>query len=170
MGSWVNYDPSVPWHGKYNATRYAEQNEQIKVVNWARSMQDSLPGCWPLIHVPNEKGGRGTVENKILKAMGVQAGTLDLLLPTPVFLRPFFWPGLWIEMKVVKCRMNKGKMQVQATEASTEQVAFAELMIERGYAVTIAWWETAAQDAIRRYLTREWQQPTIEELLEGYKR
>lgn len=174
MSHWVNYDPSVRWHGKYNPTRDAEQNEQIKVLNWASSTGRVHRALDTLFHIPNG-GGRSKAEAGILKAMGVKAGVLDLFLPLPVeggLKAMDTFCGMWVEMKCIRARNHPdkpGQLQVQATSLSPEQKEFAALMIERGYAVTVAWWETAAQDALRSYVCGTWVQRPLDELLKGYE-
>lgn len=169
--SWVNYDEKVAWHRHYRAGAHPEEKEQMLVVQYARA-QRRADG---IFHAANG-GGRSKAEAGILKAMGVTPGVHDLFLPVMVRRANLYgadpWGGLWIEMKVVKVRNHPskvGQMQVQATEVSPEQEAWARRMIEQGYAVVICWWAEAAQAAIDRYLTGRWEQRPVEELLKGYK-
>lgn len=58
----------------------SEAKEQAKVILWANSVRETLPGIDHLFHVPNG-GKRDKVTAGQMVALGVKAGVPDLLLP-----------------------------------------------------------------------------------------
>jgi len=69
-------------------SRSLETGMQIRLVNWARTMN------LPLMSIPNA-GKRSLQDGSLQKAMGLRPGAADLFLTKP----SGFYHGYWIELK-----------------------------------------------------------------------
>jgi hypothetical protein len=106
-----------------------EEDECINLFQWAQTVRwRGRPISEYLIHVPNgaylgaDAKTRAITMGK-LKAMGVQPGVYDYLIPVPLLA----CPGLWVEMK----RLRGGGV-------SDDQKAFKRRMIEMGWRCEVA--------------------------------
>lgn len=75
-----------------------------------RTITDYMRRCAPKVvwlHIPNQRGGRSKVENMILKACGVRAGTADnvILLPEG--------RAAWIEVKAGRNKQSEAQLLFQ---------------------------------------------------------
>ena len=113
-----------------------EDTEQIKLMNWAKSMEDVKPELHLLFHIPNG-GKRGKLEAERFKAMGVKAGVPDLMLPVPRGK----YKGIFIEMKY-------GDNTV-----SVHQRVFMRAAQDNGYYCVVCYGAAAAKRAIQIYLS-----------------
>ena len=119
--------------------RHEESLEQRAVVQWADMMRwGDLPlpiGAY-LFAIPNG-GKRGKIEAAIMKAEGVRAGMLDLMLAVPV--HPHH--GLYVEMK----RRKGGRV-------SDAQEDWIERLGSMGYKTAVCRGADEARQAILGYL------------------
>lgn len=116
--------------------KYAEPTEedmQIAVIAWADSQIH--PALRWLFHVPNG-GHRDPATGGRLKAMGVRAGVVDLLLPW----RTGDYIGLAIEMKR---KPNK---------PSAEQLEWLDHLQAQGWHTEVCYSAALAIDTIKAYL------------------
>ena len=117
----------------------SEEEEQIRLFNWAAMRSSVYPELKDLFHIPNG-GLRSKPEAARMKAAGVKPGVSDIFLPAPRGQ----YHGLFIELK----RQRGGK-------ASDEQKVFINKMRAAGYAAEICHgWEKAAE-CITAYLERQ---------------
>lgn len=75
----------------------SEHQEQVNLFSWARIHETKHPKLKRMFAIPNG-GLRNKLVAKKLKAEGVKAGVLDILLP----VKTACFPGLFIEMKFGK--------------------------------------------------------------------
>ncbi len=113
-----------------------ETTEQIKVFNWARSVEDIIPELRLLYHVPNE-GKRSQGGGQILKAAGLKSGVPDICLP--VARRGF--NSLYVEMKYGK---NK---------TTEKQKEFMAALAAEGARTAVCYSAEEAREMIRWYLS-----------------
>lgn len=106
-----------------------EEDECVNLFKWAQTLRwRGRPISEYLIHIPNgaylgaDVKTRGVTMGK-LKAMGVQPGVYDYLVPVPLLA----CPGLWLEMKRTK-----------GGEVSDDQKAFKRRMVALGWRCEIA--------------------------------
>ena len=116
----------------------SEEQEQRALIRWAELSQSRYPELALLFHPPNG-GLRSKAVAAKLKAQGVKAGVLDLVLP--VARGPYH--GLFIEMKVGK---NK---------PTDMQVWWIKRLRHEGYAVEVCYGWEAAKDVLENYLNQE---------------
>lgn len=168
MGAhWKLAQPGDPLLRLANPARNPEEQEQKMVIQWAWANEHRWPELRHLFHIPNG-GNRGKAEAGIFKAMGVRSGVSDLFLPVPKggWMKQF--NGLWIEMKAVSLRQDPKdprRQQVKLGDVSAEQIDWLQSMIHFGFAASIAWDRTQAQQDLERYLTGRWSQRPIHEYL-----
>ena len=115
--------------------KVGETTEQIKLISWAKSIEDFVPELKLLFHVPNEGLRRN---GNLLKAMGMKKGVPDLFLPV---IRNGY-VGLAIEMKYGDNVPTK------------EQRAYMSLLEEYGWKVNVCYSYEQAREIIRHYLAR----------------
>ena len=119
--------------------RHEESLEQRALVRWADLMRwQGLPlpiGAY-LFAIPNG-GKRGKIEAAIMKAEGVRAGMLDLMLAVPV--QPHH--GLYVEMK----RLKGGRV-------SESQGDWIERLGSMGYKTAVCRGAEEAKQTILGYL------------------
>lgn len=113
----------------------SEYAEQVIVMDWARSNQNTFPDLKYLFHIPNG-GFRDVVTGSRMKRAGVKKGVPDLFLPVSNHL----WHGLWIEMKD-----GKG---VQ----SDEQIDWESFLYRQGYKAIVCYSGNEAIRALQEYL------------------
>jgi len=120
-----------------------EEDECMNLFQWAQVKRwRGRPISDYLIHIPNgaylgaDARTRAITMGK-LKAMGVQPGVFDYLIPVPLLS----CPGLWVEMK----RTKRG-------EVSEDQRVFKIRMVELGWRCEIAKGWVAASTIIDEYL------------------
>lgn len=114
----------------------SEHDEQVKLFNWARSLEGRHPQLKWMFSIPN--GGKrknGWWE----KAEGLRKGVHDIFLPVPrETYSGKIIPGLWIEMKFNKNTLTK------------EQKEFKSAMDEEGYqTATCRKWDEARSVVIK---------------------
>ena len=113
----------------------SEGEEQIAVMQWAKSMEFKYPKLKWLHHIPNG-GSRNRLEAINLKRQGVKSGVSDLFLP----LARHEYHGLYIEMKYGKNKTTK------------DQDDFIADVAENGYFVTVCYSADAAIKTLEWYL------------------
>lgn len=113
-----------------------EHQEQCAVISWWW-LQHELYGLpvIALFAVPNG-GARDPITGSRLKAEGVRAGALDLILAKPTAA----YHGLFLEMKVGSNKPNDG------------QEKYLEYLNAAGYKATVHWSAESAIQAIKEYL------------------
>lgn len=119
-----------------------EQIDQINLVNWFHYNYPQYAEDFH--HFANERKCSWQ-EGRLLKSMGVKRGVSDIFLAVPIKDKY----GLWIELKV-----DKGRLKVDKGKLSSEQIAFMERKISRGYEAVAAWGFEAAKQVIIAYLSR----------------
>ena len=80
----------------------SEEEEQIKVFEWAEYNVGRYPELQLLYHIPNE-GKRGRKAAGALKALGVKKGVPDICLP----VRRGMYGALYIELKAKDGKVSK---------------------------------------------------------------
>lgn len=123
----------------YTASMPTEEQEQIGLFNWARSMSFAIPELDLLYHVPNG-GQRSSREGYFLKAAGVKSGVPDICLP----VARGGYHALYIELK----RLKRGRL------TENQRWWIRRLQAEGIRAVICAGRETA-QAEILSYLSGE---------------
>lgn len=120
-----------------------EEDECVNLFQWAQVKRwRGRPISEYLIHIPNgaylgaDPKTRAITMGK-LKAMGVQPGVYDYLIPVPLLA----CPGLWVEMK----RTKRG-------EVSEDQKTFKIRMVELGWRCEVAKGWVAASAIIEDHL------------------
>jgi len=78
--------------------RHAEDQSQIALVHWLRTMAPRYPLLGLAYHTPNG-GYRDPRTAAKFRALGVRPGVWDIFVPVPA-------PGLWVEMKAGKNRLT----------------------------------------------------------------
>ena len=114
----------------------SEFSEQVEVMDWARSNQNTYPDLKYLFHIPNG-GFRDVITGSRMKRAGVKKGVPDLFLPMGNHL----WHGLWIEMKSVK--------GVQ----SDEQIDWENFLERQGYKAVVCYTGKEAIKVLHDYLS-----------------
>tara|TARA_R110002096_G_scaffold427540_1_gene638326 strand:+ start:312 stop:686 length:375 start_codon:yes stop_codon:yes gene_type:complete len=118
----------------------SEHQEQVKLFNWARSLETRHPQLKWMFSIANG-GHRHIGVAKKLKAEGVKKGVHDILLPV---IRETYegkmLPGLFIEMKFGKNGLTK------------EQREFKKAMDAEGYQTATCFTWEIARDVIIDYL------------------
>jgi hypothetical protein len=129
----------------------SEHQEQVAVIQWAKAMHSVLPELNLLFAIPNGgirphlkliRNGKTvncSPEGQKLREEGVQPGVPDLLLP----VARHGYHGLFVEMK------RKGESQSPAQEA------WAALLLDQGYAVSVCRGADIAIAELTGYLTRK---------------
>lgn len=138
------------YSGTYNGPtpeKYAEAGSedahQIALFMWAANPE--VLAKWPelrwMFAIPN--GGYRTKAGAArLRAMGVKAGVLDIMLP----IKRFEYSGLFVEMK------KPAKNGLREGRASGDQKVWLEFFKTQGFgAIVCVGWE-AARDTIIQYL------------------
>lgn len=115
-----------------------EQEEQMKVIEWAQWQKGRFPCLELLFHIPNG-GGRTKAEGGILKAMGVKKGIPDLFLPCA----RGGYNGLFIEMKA------------EGGTVSREQGEIMAQLRSEGYSAEVCVGASTAISVIEKYLKSE---------------
>lgn len=122
----------------------SEEEECVNLFQWAQTMRwRGRPISEYLVHIPNgaylgaDAKTRAITMGK-LKAMGVQPGVFDYIVPVPLLPG---CPGLWLEMK----RTKRG-------EVSDDQKAFRRRMAAMGWRCEIAKGWVAASRIIEEHL------------------
>ena len=111
-----------------------ERIDHINTLNWFKHHFPELDDDFH--HFANER--RCTPrEGSMLKRMGVKKGVADFFLAFPHNGKA----GLWIELKV------------GTNKPSTEQQAFLDRKVQRGYEAVCVWGTNAAREVIKAYLT-----------------
>lgn len=110
-----------------------EQIDHINLVNWFHHTYQDL--AEDFMHIANERAC-SIQQGRLLKRMGVKAGTSDFFLAYP----NDSYAGLWLELKV-----GNGK-------PSLAQIKFIERKKLRGYQATVAWGFEDAKEIIEVYL------------------
>lgn len=122
-----------------------EEDECKFLFQWAQAKRwswNNRPISEYLIHVPNgaylgPDPKTRAITMGILKAMGVQPGVYDYIVPVPLLA----CPGLWLEMK----RTKRG-------EVSEDQKVFKIRMVELGWRCEVAKGWVAASVIIEEHL------------------
>ena len=124
---------SVAQYKRVSAKVPTEEEECTWLFEWAKLTRwNGQPIANVLVHVPNgaylgaDPKTRAITMGK-LKAMGVQPGVFDYLIPVPRMQGSTVCPGLWLEMK----RTKRG-------EVSIEQEQFQGRMESLGWRCAIA--------------------------------
>jgi hypothetical protein len=124
-----------------------EEEECTWLFEWAQLTRwNGQPISNVLVHVPNgaylgaDPKTRGITMGK-LKAMGLQPGVFDYLIPVPLMKGHTIVPGLWLEMKRTK-----------GGTVSTDQKEFRIRMQALGWDCVIAWGWIEASKIIESYL------------------
>ena len=113
-----------------------EEEEQIKLFNWAASHEWEYAELKMMFHIPNG-GKRGKAEAARFKAQGVKAGVPDIFLAAP----HGGYHGLFIELK-----------RIAGGRCTAEQKEWIRELSAQGYmAVRANGWEEA-REYIRDYL------------------
>ncbi len=124
---------------------HPEHDEQVKVFEWAKIMQNKIPELELLMAIPNGAfyGGHWSVARR-MKEEGVRSGVPDIFLPVIKMdldiHDPHIYGGLWIEMKVGK---NK---------PSEEQKWWIEKLTHQGYVTVVCYSAEEAIKEIQNYL------------------
>lgn len=120
-----------------------EEDECVNLFQWAQTLRwRGRPIGEYVIHVPNgaylgaDARTRAITMGK-LKAMGVQPGVYDYIVPVPLLA----CPGLWLEMK-----RTKGGV------VSDDQKAFKRRMVELGWRCEVAKGWVEASHIIEEHL------------------
>ena len=113
----------------------SEHDQQVALFTWANQNLNRYPVLKWMFAVPNGGHRHPAVAGK-LKAEGLKAGVLDILLPAA---RQGFH-GLWLEMKAGKNR------------PSPEQLLWMDYLRSAGYCVRLCYSAKDAQKAIEEYL------------------
>ncbi len=112
-----------------------EEQEQVKIFQWA-SMQTCLyPELKLLHHIPNG-GERNRIVAAKLKAAGVKPGVPDLCLPVPRGK----YHGLYIELKYGRGRLSQYQQE------------WIHDLSEQGYKTAVCYGLDAAVETIKEYL------------------
>lgn len=124
-----------------------EEEECTWLFQWAQLTRwNGHPISDVLVHVPNgaylgaDPKTRGITMGK-LKAMGLQPGVFDYLVPVPRMKGRALVPGLWLEMK-----------RTQGGTVSAEQKEFRDRMEALGWDCGIAKGWVEASQIIENYL------------------
>lgn len=112
-----------------------EEQEQIKIFQWASYQTGLYPELKLLHHIPNG-GERNRIVAAKLKAAGVKRGVPDISLP----VARGGYHGLYIELKY-----DDGR-------PTTEQKAWHDALIEQGYKAVFCWGFEEAIEVIKEYL------------------
>lgn len=139
---------SIAEYQRAGAKVPTEEQECTWLFEWAKLTQwNGEPISKVLVHVPNgaylgaDPKTRAITMGK-LKAMGLQPGVFDYLIPVPVLKGSTVCPGLWLEMK----RQLGGVV-------SADQKEFRVRMVRLGWHCAIAQgWPQAAR-IIEDYLS-----------------
>ena len=116
-------------------TLQLEHREQVRLMRWAKGLEDDYPLLALLFHIPNG-GQRDPIAGMQMKRAGVKRGVPDLCLPVPC--QEFH--GMFLELKY-----GKG-------EASKYQSAWLNALHELGYYAIVCWGAEQAAEEIGRYL------------------
>jgi hypothetical protein len=128
--------------------RNSEEREQEVVIRWSQLNRIPKSNRFIfdyLIHIPN--GGKRNIREAVrFKRTGVKAGVSDLFLAYPV--TPLH--GLWLELKKPKSDYRTLNEAFKAPTAA--QIAWIDIMQERGYMAEFAYGADEAIGLIKNYL------------------
>ena len=133
----IGSDRVIPDRGK-KAPKSSEHIEQAKLFKRAKNHEHVHPELAALFAIPNG-GKRNKKTAAILRAEGVKAGVLDVLLPCPIG----GYAGLWIEMKY------------GYNTPTREQTQWIDLMCWLGYRVEVCYSCDQAWNVILNYINNE---------------
>lgn len=138
---------SVSEYKRAGAKVPTEEEECTWLFTWSKLTRwNGEPIANVLVHVPNgaylgaDPKTRSITMGK-LKAMGLQPGVFDYLVPVPIMKGHTICPGLWLEMKRTK-----------GGTVSTEQEQFRDRMQALGWDCVIAKGWIEASRIIESYL------------------
>lgn len=113
----------------------SEHQAQVNLFNWAKLEERKYPKLKKMFAIPNGGLRNKTVAAK-LRAEGVKAGVLDILLP----VKTASFPGLFIEMKFGKNKLTDN------------QKVWKKYFEEEGFATAVCYEWYEAKDVIIDYL------------------
>lgn len=125
----------------------SESDEQKSVIKRARLSRETRS----IFSIPNGAHLKGNLKQRaiqmnILKAEGFMPGASDLVLPEPIMFRPLLpgeCHGLYLEMK-----------RTGDSRTSNQQLAFGEMVTERGYEFAVAHGLDEALYILEQYVKR----------------
>ncbi len=124
-----------------NIPHQNEHYEQVRVIQWARFMEQEYP-CLRWLHSVPNGGYRNQSVAKYMKAEGVKAGVSDLFLP----VSRCKFSGIYIEMKVAPNRLTRNQQH------------FLSFAIDNGFAGVVCYSADSAIETLEKYLhnNRDW--------------